>query len=86
MHKLTYCSCAGIEAILNQFFGDRAQVNDNLAGLNLVDLGKLKLANAHFCHIIYQNTHGTSLDSLDGRHSSSHVIGEVRRVSTLRVR
>ena len=34
----TDTGCSGVDAILDQFFDDRTEVDDDLAGLNLVDL------------------------------------------------
>lgn len=35
---LTDCGCARIETVLDQLFGDRTQVNNDLAGLDLMNL------------------------------------------------
>lgn len=37
----TYACCPSIDAVLNQFFDNRAKVDYNLAGLDLMNLGKL---------------------------------------------
>lgn len=43
---LTDCGCARIEAVLDQLFSNRTQVNNDLAGLDLMNLEESGLAKA----------------------------------------
>lgn len=73
-------SGARIEAVLDQLFGDRTQVNNDLAGLDLMNLEGIKLANMRWAFLSWYRTYRLSLDGLDGRHCSCHV-GEDERVA-----